>query len=109
VTSSTERSAASLTTKRLDALGLAMLAIAHQRVDLVIGDAEVEALLVGTGVTLGVDSLGCSPAAFDLAPGAYWCWPSSRRASGGEMTGGAIVWGSWLEVSLQRGALGSSS
>jgi len=69
------------------------------------------AKLVHPSVKLPVDSLGCSPAAFDLAPGAYWCWrwPYSRRGSGGETTGGAIVWGSWLEVSLERGALGSSS
>ncbi len=106
-----ERGAASLTAKRLDALGLAVLAIANQRMNMSLDNAEVQALLVGTGVTLGVDSLGCSPAAFDLAPGAYWCWrwPYSRRGSGGETTGGAIVWGSWLQETLERGALGSSS
>jgi len=81
------------------------------RMNLSIGHAEVLALLVGTGVPLGVDSLGCSAAAFDLAPRAYWCWrwPSSRRGSGGEPTGGAIVWGSWREQTVERGALGSSS
>jgi hypothetical protein len=45
-----------------------MLAISHQRVDLSIGDAEVRALLVGTGVVLCVHSLGCSSAAFYLTP-----------------------------------------
>jgi hypothetical protein len=54
-------------------LGLAVLAITNQRMNLSIGNAEVQALLVGTGVSLSVDSLGCSQAAFDLAPGAYWC------------------------------------
>jgi hypothetical protein len=50
-------------------LGLAVLAITNQRMNLSISNAEVQALLVGTGVSLGVDSLGCSPAAFDLAKG----------------------------------------
>src|SRR5690348_9882484 len=106
-----EGGAASLTAKGLDMLGLAVLAITNQRMDLSISNAEVQALLVGTGVSLGADSLGGSPAAFDLAPGAYWCWrwPSSRYGSGGETAGGAIVWGSWMEVPLQRGALSSCS
>jgi hypothetical protein len=106
-----ERGVAGRASKRLDALGLAMLAIANQRMNMSIGDARVRALSVGTGVALGVHALGGSPAAFDLAPGAYWCWrwPYSRRGSGGETTGGAIVWGSWLQETLERGALGSSS
>jgi hypothetical protein len=81
------------------------------RMNMSLDHAEGQALLVGTGVTLGVDSLGCSPAAFDLAPGAYccWRWPYSRRGSGGETTGGAIVWGAGREQTLERGALGSSS
>src|SRR5215470_16661254 len=69
--SSTERGTAGLAAERLDALGLAMLAIPDEDVDLSIGIPEVQALLVGTGVPLGVDSLGCSPPAFDLVPGSH--------------------------------------
>ena len=72
VASSTERGAAGLTAKRLDLLGMAMLAISDQSVDVSIGDPEVRALLVETSEARGVYSLGCSPAAFHLTPGAYW-------------------------------------
>jgi hypothetical protein len=48
---------------------MAMRAIADERVDVSISHAEVRALLVGTGEALGVDPLGCSPAAFHLTPG----------------------------------------
>ena len=71
VTSSTERGAARLTPERLDWFGLAMLAIPDERMDLSISIAEVQALLVGTGVALGVHSLGGSPPAFHLAPGTH--------------------------------------
>jgi hypothetical protein len=90
---------------------MAMLAIANQRVDLGIGDPEVRALQVGTGKALGVHALGGSSAAFDLGPGAYRprCWLSARRGSGGETTGGAIVWAAGLEQTLERAALGPTS
>ena len=109
--SGSERGVAGLTAKGLDLLGTAMLAIPDKRVDVSIGDPEVRALLIGTGEALRVYAFGSSSPAFDLAPGPYWCWrwPSSRRGSGGETTGGAIVWGSWLQETLQCGALGSSS
>jgi len=58
VASSTEGGAAGLTPKRLDAFGLAMLAIAHQRVELIVGVAEVAASRVGTGEARGVYALG---------------------------------------------------
>jgi len=48
VASSTEGGSAGLTTNRLDALGLAMLAIADESVELSIGDPEVRALRVRT-------------------------------------------------------------
>ena len=51
---STEGGAAGRTSKRLDALGLAVLAIADESMDLSIGDPGVWALLVGTGETLRV-------------------------------------------------------
>ncbi len=69
IVSSAERGAASLTTERLDPLGLAMFAIANQRMHVSIGDAEVLALLIGTGIAFSVDPLGRSPAAFPLTPG----------------------------------------
>ena len=106
-----ERGAAGLAAKRLDPLGMAMLAISNQRVDVSVGDPEVRALLVGTGEALGVHALGCSPPAFHLTPGTHRRrrWPSTRRGSGGETTGGAIVWGAWLEQTVERAALGPSS
>ena len=71
VASGTEGGAAGLAAKGLDALGMAMLAIANQRMDVSVGDPEVQALLVGTGEALGVHPLGCSPAAFHLTPGTH--------------------------------------
>jgi hypothetical protein len=62
-----------LTAKGLDALGMAMLAIPNQRVDVSIGDPEVRALLIGTGEAFGGYPLGGSPAAFHLTPGVSWC------------------------------------
>ena len=107
----TERRVACLTAKGLDALGVTMLAIANQRVDLGIGDPEVRALQVGTGKALGVHPLGRSPPAFHLAPRAYrcWCGPCTRRGSGAESTGGAIVRGAGFEETLHRGVLDLSS
>ena len=67
--SSREGHVASLTAKGLDALSLAMRAIADQGVDLSISDPEVRTLLIGAGVALGVHALWCSPAAFHLAKG----------------------------------------
>jgi hypothetical protein len=71
VVSSTERGAALLAAKGLDLLSLTMLAIPNQRVDPRIGEAEVHALLIGTGKILGIDAFGRSPTTFDLAPGAH--------------------------------------
>jgi hypothetical protein len=48
----------------LDALGMTMLAIANQRVDLIIGDAKVEAHWVGTGEVHGLHADGALPAGF---------------------------------------------
>src|SRR5215469_14575885 len=99
VASGTKCGVAGLTTKRLDPLDMAMLAIPDQGMDMSIGDPEVRALLVGAGEPLGVDAFGCSPSAFHLRPGRRSSrrWPSSRRGRGGETTGGAIVWGAGLQ------------
>ena len=67
-----ERGLAGLTPKGLDPLGLAMLAIANQRMNARISDAKVEALLVRTSEALRIHPLGCSPTAFHLTPGANW-------------------------------------
>ena len=111
VTPGSERGTTSLATKRLDPFGLAMFAISDKRVNVSIGDPEVPTLLVWTGEALGVDPLGCSPAAFHLTPGAYWRsrWPSARRGSGGKTTGGAIVWAAGLQETVECATLGSSS
>ena len=57
-----------------------MLAISHQRVDLRIGVAEVEALLIGAGEPLGVDPSGVrlggfSPLARDAQVVVPVLWP----------------------------------
>jgi hypothetical protein len=106
VASRTERGSAGLRAKGLDALGLAMLAISDQRVDLSIGDPGVWALLVGTGETLGVYAFGSSSPAFHLAPGPHRKRQrsSTRRGNGGETASGAIVWAAGLEVTVEHGA-----
>ena len=78
--SSSKGSATGLTAKGLDPLGLPMLAIAHQRVDLSIGNPEVGAEGVGTSEPIGVYAFGCSPAAFHLRPGTHRSrrWPCTR-------------------------------
>ena len=63
-----ERGTAGRASKCLDLLGMAMLAISDQSVDVSIGDAEGWALLVGTGVALRVSAFGSSSPACDLAP-----------------------------------------
>jgi len=64
IASRAERCAASLTTERLDALGMTMLAIANERMHVRISDPEVCALRVGTGVALGVHADDVLPAGF---------------------------------------------
>ena len=61
-----EGGAARLTTERLDPLGLAMLAIAHQSMKGRVCDAEVRTLLVGTGEAVTGYPLRGSPPAFYL-------------------------------------------
>ena len=53
-----------LTAKGLDALGMPMLAISDEGVDLSICIAEVRTLRVGTGVAVGVHADGALPAGF---------------------------------------------
>src|SRR6266446_4986056 len=109
--SSSESRVAGLTAKRLDPLSMAMLAISHQGVDSSVSDTKVRALMVRTGEARGGYSLGCFPSAFHLTPGTHRQrrWPYTRRGSGGESTGGAIVWGAGLEVTLGCRVDGPSS
>jgi len=88
-----------------------MLAIADKCVDVSISDPKVHALLVGTSEALCGYALGGSPAAFHFAPGTHWSRrrSSTRRGSGGETTGGAIVWRAGLKLPVERAALGCSS
>ena len=100
-----------LTTKGLDLLSATMCAIPNQGVDVSIGDAEVRALLVGTGEALGLYPFGSSPPAFDLAPGAHRkrCWFGPLVEGGGEAAGWTITRGAWLEEALDRGVYGPYS
>jgi hypothetical protein len=111
VMSSAERDAARLTAKGLDALGSPMLAISDERMNRSLSDPAVPALRVGTSEPLGIYAFGGSPAAFDLAPGAYRrrCISHKRRVDGGDTTGMAVKWGSWLEETLNCGADSPSS
>ena len=106
VASSTEGGAARLTPKRLNPLGLAMLAIPDEGVELSVDVPEVGALPVGTGEAFGIYPFGGSPPAFDLAPRTQRRWPCRRRGSGGATTGGAIIWGARLQQTGERAALG---
>ena len=90
VTPRTERGTASRTSEGLDPLGLAMFAISDQRMDVSIGDPEVRTLSVGTSEAFGGYPLGCSPAAFHLAPRAHRRRLYFRRGSGAAATGGAV-------------------
>lgn len=84
-----------------------MLAISNESMDISIGDPEIQTLLIGTDIALSVHALPAS----DFAPGAYrWkCWPYHRRGSGGETTGGAIVWATGLEETVEGDTLGPAS
>ena len=87
-----ERGMAVLTTKHLDMLGTAMLAISHQCMHVRVGDAEVQVLLIETGEALCVHALGCSAPAFHLTPGAYSCrgWSRTWRRRAGETAERAV-------------------
>jgi hypothetical protein len=64
VASGSESRVAGRASKRLDPLGMAMLTIPDQCVDVSICDPAVRALLVGTGKTLRVHPLGALPGGF---------------------------------------------
>ncbi len=106
VASRTEGGAAGLTPKGLDRFGLAMFAIAHQRVPMSVSVAEVPALPVRTGEPFGGDAFGSSAPTFHLTPGAYWrrYWSSTQRGRGGASTGGAVVWAARLELTGEPAA-----
>jgi hypothetical protein len=97
---------AGLTAKGLDALGMPMLAIANECMNVSISDPVVGALVIGTGETLGVHPLGRSPAAFHLAPRSHRrrCRPHNRCVGAGEATGGAIVGAAWFEKTVDHRA-----
>jgi hypothetical protein len=111
VASSTERGVAGLTTKRLDPLSMTVLPIADESMDVSVSDSKLGALLVRTGEALGGYPPGCSPAAFHLSPRSHRSrrCASTRRGSGVQTTGGAIVWAAGLEETVERAVLGPSS
>ena len=108
VASGTECAVARLATKGLDRLSTPMLAVPDKRMDGSVSDAKVRALRVRTGEALSVYAFGCSPAAFHLRPGAYWCTGRSHpgRRSAGQTAGGAIVWAAGFEQTGEPAALG---
>jgi hypothetical protein len=64
VASSTECVVTGRTSKGLDALGMPMLAISNEGVNMSIGVPVVGALLIGTGIASGVDPSGALPVGF---------------------------------------------
>ncbi len=80
VAPSTERGVTGLATKGLDLLSATMCAIPNQGVDVSVCDAEVRALVIGTGEALGIYPFRSSTPAFDLTPGAHrkGCWSHTR-------------------------------
>jgi hypothetical protein len=78
--SGSERGAAGRTSKRLDPFGLAMFAIADERVNVNIGDAEVRALLIGTGEARGVDAFGAPRRLFTSRQGRTDAGSTSEEA-----------------------------
>jgi hypothetical protein len=82
-----------------------MRAISDEGMDVSIGDSIVGALRVGTGKALGIDSLGCSPAAFHLTPRSHKRRrrPNYRQVDARETTGRAVVWAAGLEETVERG------
>jgi len=88
-----------------------MCAVSNQSVDVSVCDAEVRALVVGTGETLGIYPFRSTSPAFDLAPGAHRKRGRShtRREGGGEAAGRTINWSARLEETLDFGVDGSYS
>lgn len=105
VAPSTEGGVASLAAKGLDALGLPMLPIANQGMNVSVCDARVGTLVVRTGEALCIHPFRCSPPTFHLTPGAHWQrrWCHTRREGGGVATCRAVAWGAWLKKALDRG------
>ncbi len=100
---------ASLAAQGLDALSRAVGAVADERVDLRVGDAEVDAGGVVAGEALGVDLLGSATPAPDLGPGTDERRGRSRGYKGGLLlpTVRAVVGGAGLEQPLVSGPRGS--
>src|SRR5258706_6653664 len=106
IASSTEGGVTGLTPKGLNLLGTAMLAIPNQRVDVSLGDPEVQALRVGTGEALSVYAFGSTSPTFPFTPGTHRHRHYSRRGRRGQTTGRAIIWAARLEQTGERAALG---
>jgi len=111
VASSAESGVTGLATECLDLLSATMRAVSHQGVDVSVCDAEVRALVVGTGETLGIYPFRSTSSAFDLAPGEHRKRGRShtRREGGGEAAGWTIKWSARLEETLDFGVDGSYS
>ena len=111
VASSAESGLTGLATECLDLLSATMCAVSNQSVDVSVCDAEVRALVVGTGETLGIYPFRSTSPAFDLAPGAHRKRGRShtRREGGGEAAGRTINWSARLEETLDFGVDGSYS
>jgi len=113
---SSERRVTGLASECLDALAMTMLAIPNERVDVRIGDPEVQTLLLGTGKALRVHASGGLPAGFSpqardaqqraLALPPTWEWRRDDRRGnrlGSEARADGGAWGaSWqLLVTVQ--------
>ena len=100
-----------LATECLNLLSATMCAISNQCVDVSVCDAEVRALAVEAGETLGIYPFGSTAPTFDLTPGAYRKRRRFhiRREGAGEAAALTIKWGTWLEQTLDFGVDSSYS
>jgi hypothetical protein len=91
VAPSTEGGMAGLAAKGLDALGLAVLAISYEGMNMSIGDAEVPALLVGTTVPLGCSREWRAPrrllSSYHGRTGAGACPPADEAVEASQQAG----------------------
>ena len=97
-----EARATCLTAQRLDALAPPLSAIAHQGMDLRIGDRILQACAVGAGEALGVTAFRCAAPAFPLAPGRHGGIRWGGACPGRHLlaAGWASVWGAWFQEAL---------
>ncbi len=106
ITAGGEGRAAGLAAKGLDALALAMRAVADKGVALCIIDAAVEAGWVGTGEAVGGDTFRRAAPALQVAPRAHGWRQCGCRPDGLPSSGGTIIRRARFEQTREGSTLG---